>query len=70
MGDRQGDDSSPVVSIWRAYMTEGRARVDGKEKNERERLSHHPKFSVREKVADVLSTSIISKSAFFSGANY
>ena len=37
-GGRQGVDSSPVVSIWIAYVTEGRARVDGKEENERERL--------------------------------
>ena len=39
MGDeRQGDDSYPVVSIWIAYVTEERARVDGKEEDERERL--------------------------------
>ena len=37
-GERQGDDSYPVVSIWIAYVTEGRARVDGKEEDERERL--------------------------------
>ena len=45
MGDRQGDDSgSPVVSFWIAYVTEGRARGDGKEG---ETLSHHPKFCPR-----------------------
>ena len=37
-GERQGDDSSPVVSIWIAYVTEGRAKVDGKEENEKERV--------------------------------
>ena len=37
-GERQGDDSSLVVSIWIAYVTEGRARVDGKQENERERV--------------------------------
>ena len=40
-GDRKGVDSSSVVSVWIAHVTEGRARVDGKEENERERLCPH-----------------------------